>query len=86
MNRVAPVSAKSGRRSGKAERPHRPSQVRTVTAAVWRGGDVPAPPGGAPRADGVLCDLLSCLLEEGVVDGELTFDLASSEAILGVWA
>ncbi len=63
------VRARGRTRSG---RPF--TRERTVTAAVWRGGDDPDSPGGPSGAgDGgeTLCRLLSCLLEDGIVDEKL---------------
>jgi hypothetical protein len=54
------------------------TRERTVTAAVWRGGDMPTTAGRPPRGDGTLCDLLSCLLGEGVVDRSLVERLSRS--------
>ncbi|MGK5172162.1 LodA/GoxA family CTQ-dependent oxidase [Geodermatophilus sp. CPCC 205761] len=65
------------------------TRERTVTAAVWRGGDTPAPSGGAGQVDEALCGLLSCLFEDGVVDPSLLerlrrlgFDLDRARACL----
>lgn len=47
------------------------TRERAVTAAVWRGGDTPLPPGGGGHPGDGLCELLSCLLKEGVIDERL---------------
>jgi hypothetical protein len=62
---------------------------RTVTAAVWTGGDNPTGPGGAGGLDGALCNVVTCLLKEGVIDRTLEerlrkqgFDLGRARACL----
>ena len=62
------VRARGRTRSG---RPF--TRERTVTAAVWRGGDHPGGPGGPGGAHekDALCALLTCLLGDGVVEEKL---------------
>jgi hypothetical protein len=48
------------------------TRERTVTAAVWRGGDDAGSPAGQPGGlDGALCKLMSCLMKDGVIDERL---------------
>ena len=55
------------------------TREQTVTAAVWRGGDVvvdpgsggPGDPGHGGHGDDCLCSLLWCLLSNGFVDERL---------------
>lgn len=63
------VRARGRTRSG---RPF--TRERTVTAAVWRGGDDSGSTGGQSgggQIDDALCKLLSCLLKDGVFDERL---------------
>jgi hypothetical protein len=62
------------------------TRERTLTAAVWRGGDNPPPVGGGDS----WCEFLSCLLKGGVIDKELIerlrrlgFDLEALHKCLG---
>jgi hypothetical protein len=59
------VRARGRTRSG---RPF--TRERTVTAAVWRGGDAPDRPSDG-GVHGTLCSLLSCLLKDGILDRDL---------------
>jgi hypothetical protein len=55
------------------------TREKTLTAAVWRGGDRPADPGGGQlivdylrERDARLCELLDCLAgRDGLINGEL---------------
>jgi hypothetical protein len=53
------------------------TREKTLTAAVWRGGDRPSDPGNSGGStgggsDGRLCELLKCLLQrDGIISAEL---------------
>lgn len=50
------------------------TREKTLTAAVWRGGDVPQNPGGTVS---YWCDLVRCLMEGGAISPDLEKRLAA---------
>jgi hypothetical protein len=62
------------------------TREQTLTAAVWRGGDVVVDPAGSGGGHGAgcVCELLACLLKNGFVDQRLEKHLRGIGVDLGV--